>query len=146
MNNKQETRYVLSFMYKVCFLHQSFLISTGAPVVPQESLQYRINNQESCPNVSVLIQIAEIKDIAPLTHRLTVSSSDGCALQECPMLLSPGDRTLTLTLLNDVNYTATLEVSNDCGSGNTTVSIQPGKQMLRCIEVLTGTKFKFGEC
>ena len=143
-------------MYKVCFLHQSFLISTDAPVVPQESLQYRINSQESCPNVSVLIQFAEVKDIAPLTYKLTVSSSDGCVLQECPLLLSPGERTLTLTLLNGVNYTATLEVSNDCGSGNTTVSIQPGKQKKKCydvynyrlhqIGVLTSTNFKFGLC
>ena len=134
MNNKQETRYVLSFMYKVCFLHRSFLISTGAPVVPQESLQYRIDNQ-SCPNVSVLIKIAEIQDIATLTYELTVSSFAGCALPECPMLLSPGERILTLTLLNGVDYTATLEVSNDCGSGNTTVLIQPGKQKKKCYDV-----------
>lgn len=105
-----------------------------------------IMSNENCPNVAVLFLAHERQGVVPLKYELYVSSSDGCALQECPMLLSPGDRTLTLTLLNGVNYTATLEVSNDCGSGNTTVSIQPGKQMLRCIEVLTGTKFKFGEC
>ena len=126
---------------------QVYLIPTDPPIVPQGSLQYFISSQESCPNnISVLIEIAEIKHIATLTYKLDVSSSAGCALPECPMLLSPRQRILTLTLLNGVNYTATLEVSNDCGSGNTAVSIQPGKQMLRCIEVLTGTKFKFGEC
>ena len=95
-------------------------------MVPQESLQYFISSQESCPNISVLIRIAEIEDIVPLTYELTVSSAAGCALQECPMLLSPGERIQTLTLLNGVNYTATLEVSNECESNSTTVSIQPG--------------------
>lgn len=98
---------------------------TDAPVVTQTSLQYYIRSQESCPNISVLIQIDEIQDIATLTYELTVSSSDSCALPECPMQLNPGERVLTITLLNGVNYTATLEVSNDCGTGNTTVSIQP---------------------
>ena len=102
------------------------LISTDIPTVPQGSLQYFIISQESCPNISVLIEIAEIKDVATLTYELTVSSAAGCVLPECPMMLNLGQRILTLTLLNGVNYTATLEVSNDCGTGNTTVLIQPG--------------------
>ena len=104
------------------------------PEVTQGMLQHVvITGDENCPNVSVLILIGEIQDIAPLTYKLTVSSSDGCALQECPMLLSPGQRTLTLTLLNGVNYTATLEVSNGCGSNSTTVLIHPeGKDVTSC--------------
>lgn len=94
-------------------------------MVTQGSLQYFIHNQESCPNISVLIQIDEIQDVGALIYELTVSSSDGCALPECPMQLNPRERVLTITLLNGVNYTAMLLVSNDCGSGNTTVSIQP---------------------
>ena len=66
----------------------------------------------------------EVNDIATLTYKLNVSSSDGCALHECPMLLNPGER--VLTLMNGVHYTAMLTVSNDCGSGSTTVSIHPG--------------------
>ena len=95
-------------------------------MVPQESLQYFIRSQESCPSISVLIQIAEIEDIATLTYELTVSSAAGCALQECPMLLNPGQRILTLVLLNGTDYNATLEVSNDCGSNSTTILIQEG--------------------
>ena len=94
-------------------------------MVTQGSLQYFIHSQENCPNISVLIQIDEIKGVGTLTYELTVSSSDGCALPECPMQLNPQERVLTITLLNGVNYTAMLAVSNDCGSGNTTVSIQP---------------------
>ena len=104
---------------------QVYLIPTDPPIVPQGSLQYFISSQESCPNnISVLIQ--EIKHIGTLTYKLDVSSSAGCALPECPLLLNPGQRILTLTLLNGVNYTATLEVSNDCGSNNTTIPIHPG--------------------
>ena len=102
-------------------------ISTDAPVVTAEHLEVRfINSQESCPNVSVQIQVAEIQDIAPLTYKLNASSSDGCVLQECPMLLSPGEKIVNLTLMNGVNYTAMLTVSNDCGSGSTTVSFPAG--------------------
>lgn len=102
-------------------------ISTDAPVVTTEHLQILpINSPESCPNISVMIQVGEIRDIAPLTYKLNVFSSDGCALQECPMLVGPGELNLNMTLMNGVNYTAMLTVSNDCGSGNTTVSIQPG--------------------
>jgi len=96
-------------------------------VVPQGSLQYFISSQENCPsNVSVLIQFDEIQNLATLTYQLSVLSSDGCALQECPMLLTPGERVMTVTLLDRVDYTATLNVSNDCGSGNTTIPIRPG--------------------
>ena len=105
------------------------LIPTDAPIVPRESLQYFISCQECYPNgISVLIQVDEIQDIAPLTYKLNLSSPDGCVLQECPTLLSPRQRSLTITLLNGVNYTATLEVSNDCGSNNITVPINPGMQ------------------
>ena len=85
-----------------------------------------INDQESCPNVSIRIQVDEIQDIAPLTYTLNVSSSDGCVLPECPMLVSPGERVLNMTLLNGVNYTAMLTVSNDCGSNSTIVSFPAG--------------------
>ena len=106
---------------------QVYLISTDAPIVPPRSLKYFIKSQKNCPNnISVLIEIAEIKHIVTLTYKLDVSSSAGCALPECPMLLSPGQRILTLTLLNGVNYTAMLEVSNDCGSNTTTIPIHPG--------------------
>lgn len=98
---------------------------TDTPMVTQEMLQYFIINT-SCPTISVLIQINEIQDIATLIYRLNVSSYAGCALQQCPMLLSPGQRVLTFDLMDGVNYTATLEVSNDCGSSSTTVLIQPG--------------------
>ena len=102
-------------------------ISTDAPVVTAEHLEVLfINSQESCPNVSVQIQVAEIPDVAPLTYKLSVSSSDGCVLPECPMLVSPGVRILNMTLMNGVNYTAMLTVSNDCGSGSTTVPFSPG--------------------
>ena len=100
-------------------------IFTDAPMVTQEMLQYFIINT-SCPSVSVLIQIDEIQHISTLTYKLNVSSSVGCALQECPMLLSPGQRILTVTLTDGVNYTATLVISNDCGSDSTTIQIQPG--------------------
>ena len=73
-----------------------------------------------------MIQVDEIQDIAPLTYKLNVSSSDGCVLQECPMMLSRGQRILTITLMNGVHYTATLEVSNYCGINQTTLLIQPG--------------------
>ena len=95
-------------------------------MVSQSSLQVTNYNQERCPNVSVTIEIGEIQDIAPLTYKLNVSSTDGCALQECPMLLSPGERILNMTLMDGVNYTAMLTVSNDCGSGNASTSIYPG--------------------
>ena len=94
-------------------------------MVPQGSLQYFIRSRESCPNISVLIQVDEIADVATLTYELNVSSSDGCVLEECPMLLAPGER-VPITLLDDENYTATLEVSNDCGSNSTTILIQEG--------------------
>ena len=98
-------------------------------MVSQSSLQVTSYNQERCPNVLVMIEIEEIQDVAPLTYKLNVSSSDGCVLPECPMLLSPGERILNMTLMDGVNYTAMLTVSNDCGSGNTTVSIHPGMQV-----------------
>ena len=95
-------------------------------MVPQGLLQYFIS-QENCPNnVSVLIQFDEIQNLATLTYQLRVLSSDGCALQECPMLLSSGERVVTVTLLDRVDYTATLIVSNDCGSGTSTIQIRPG--------------------
>ena len=88
-------------------------------------LQYSfISGQEICPDVSATIQITQVVGIG-LTYELTVSSSDGCVLQECPMLVSPGERLLNITLTDDIEYNATLVVSNDCGSDNTTVSIQP---------------------
>ena len=96
-----------------------------------------INDLETCPNVSVVLQLDEIEGIG-LTYELTVSSSDGCVLQECPMLLSPGERILKNALLNGVDYTATLVVSNDCGSDSTTVPLQPslsckyGKIIIEC--------------
>ena len=87
-----------------------------------------IDSQESCPNVSVRIQVAEIPDVAPLTYQLSVSSSDGCVLSECPMLVSPGERVLNRTLMNGVNYTAMLTVSNDCGPGSIIVPFPAGIQ------------------
>ena len=87
-------------------------------------LQHSFINQETCPYVSVVLQLEEIEGIG-LNYELTVSSSDGCALQECPMLLSPGERILENALLNGVDYIATLVVSNDCGSDSTTVLLQP---------------------
>ena len=114
-------------------LHSMFFtlfLSTDAPTVTERSLQhYFSNSQESCPNVPVTIEIEEIQDIATLTYKLNVSSSDGCVLQECPMLLSPGERIVNMTLMDGVNYTAMLTVSNDCGSGSTAVSIHPGMQI-----------------
>ena len=96
-------------------------------MVTTEHLQVLpIDSQESCPNVSVRIQVAEIPDVAPLTYKLSVSSSDGCLLPECPMLVRPGERVLNMTLMDGVNYTAMLTVSNDCGSDNTTVSFPAG--------------------
>ena len=94
--------------------------------MPQRSLQYFTNGQEICPNISVTIEIEEIEDIALLTYKLNIFSSTGCVLQECPMLLKSGERILNITLMDGVNYTAMLIVSNDCGSGSTSVSIQPG--------------------
>ena len=92
------------------FLHQHILILTDAPVVPQNVLQYFIKDQDSSPNMSVLIQIAEIQHVSTLTYKLNVSSpDDGCVLQECPMLLGRGQRILTLTLMDCVNYTAMLD-------------------------------------
>ena len=88
-----------------------------------------MNNQESCPNVSVTIEIEEVQGEGPLTYKLNVSSSVGCALQECPMLVSPGERIVNMTLTNGVNYTAMLTVSNDCGTGSTTISMHPGMQI-----------------
>ena len=88
-------------------------------------LRYFIISDKNCPNISVLIQVGEIQNIASLTYKLTVSSSDGCVLQECPMLLSPGERIVNMTLLDGENYTASLVVSNDCGSRGTKISIQP---------------------
>lgn len=102
-----------------------FSTFTDTPMVTQEMLQYFIINT-SCPSISVLIQFDEIQDIATLIYKLNVSSPDGCALQECPMLLSPGQRLPAITLMDGGNYTATLVVSNDCGSDSTTVLIQPG--------------------
>ena len=101
---------------------------TDPPAISERSLQYLIDDAKgSCPNVSVTIQIDDIKDVAPLTYELTVSSSAGCMLQKCPMVVNPGERVLTVTLLEGVDYTATLEVSNDCGPSSTTVPIRPGK-------------------
>ena len=103
---------------------------TDAPNVTERSLQhYFLNSQESCPNVPVIFEIEEIQDIAPLTYKLNVSSSDGCVLQECPMLLRPGERILSMILTDGVEYTAMLTVSNECGSGSTTLSINPGMQI-----------------
>ena len=94
-------------------------------MVSEGILRYFISSKKNCPNISVLIQVGEIQNIAPLTYELTVSSSDGCALQECPLLLTPGQRILTVSLRDGVNYTASLVVSNDCGSGGSSISIQP---------------------
>ena len=105
------------------FLH------TDAPNVTERSLHYFPNSQENCPNVPVTIEIEEIQNIAPLTYKLNVSSSDGCVLHECPMLLSPGERIVNMILTDGVEYTALLAVSNDCGSGSTTLSINPGMQI-----------------
>lgn len=115
------------FYFPILMLeNQHPLIFTDSPVVPQGSLRHFIRSQESCPNVSVLIQIVEIQNLATLTYELTVFSSDGCVLQECPMLLNPEERILIVSLMNGMNYTATLEVSNDCGFNSTTILIQPG--------------------
>ena len=83
-----------------------------------------IISNENCPNVAVLFLVHERQGVVPLKYELYVSSSDGCALQECPMLLNPGERVLSVTLIDGVEYNATLVVSNDCGSGSTTVPIQ----------------------
>ena len=97
----------------------------------QETLQVFFTTKETCPNVSLLIQIDEIQNIATLTYELTVSSSDGCVLQECPMLVS--ERIPIITLKDGMDYNATLVVSNDCGSWNITVPIQPrGKICTLC--------------
>ena len=84
-----------------------------------------IMSNENCPKIAVLFVIHEIDDKAPPNYELNVSSSDGCALEKCPMLLSRGERIRSVTLSAGVNYTATLVVSNDCGSGSTTVQIHP---------------------
>ena len=97
---------------------------TDAPTAPAGMMQYSINNQSTCPNVSVTIQLNEAMGIG-LTYKLTVYSPVGCALQECPMVLSPQTKIVNISLLVDVNYTATLMASNDCGSVNTTVVIHP---------------------
>ena len=95
---------------------------------------YVIMGNESYPNVSVLILINETQGVVPLTYELNVYSSDGCVLQECPMLLNPGQKTLTVTLMDGEDYNATLVVSNDCGSDSTTIPIQPeGKDGIHCI-------------
>ena len=103
-------------------------------------LQYSfINRQEICPDVSVSIQITQVVGVG-LTYNLTVSSSDGCVLQECPLLVSPGERLLNITLMDGIEYNATLVVSNDCGSGSTTVSIQPEGEntiMNYCVSIYT---------
>ena len=108
--------------------------SVDAPVATLGMLQhFFVMSNENCPNVAVLFVIHEVQDVVPLNYELNVSSSDGCALQECPMLLSPGERIRSVTLMNDVEYIATLVVSNDCGSDSTTVAIQPqGKTRTLC--------------
>ena len=73
-----------------------------------------------------MIEIEEMEDIATLTYKLNVSSSDGCVFQECPMLLKQGQRIVNMTLLNGVEYTAMLTVLNGCGSGSATVLFYPG--------------------
>ena len=89
-------------------------------------LQYSfINNQGICPNVSAVIQLDEVAGIG-LTYELSLLSSYGCVLQDCPMLVRPGRRVLNITLMDGENYTAMLVVSNDCGSDSTAVLIQPG--------------------
>ena len=122
------TRYIINICihnYVGMFLY--LFLYTDAPNVTERSLQHHFSNsQESCPNVPVTIEIEEIQDIAPLTYKLNVSSSDGCVLQECPMLLSQGERIVNMNLTDGVEYTALLTVSNECGSGSTTLSINPG--------------------
>ena len=107
-------------------------VSTDVPRATQESLQhFFVSNQEMCPNVSVVILLDEIEGVG-LTHELTLSSSDDCVLQECPMLLTPGER-INITLMDGVEYTGTLLVSNDCGNDSTLVSIHPESKNLMCL-------------
>ena len=81
-----------------------------------------------------MIRVDGIDDVIPLTYELTVSSPDGCAMQPCPMLLTPEQRTgLNVTWLAGVNYTVMLVVSNDCGFDNTTVDIQPPGKDSTCL-------------
>ena len=126
------------------FLHWDVLYlahvfpSVDAPVATLGMLQhFFLVSNEMCPNVAVLFVIHEMQHVVPLNYELIVSSSDGCTLQECPMLLSRGERIRSVTLMDGVHYTATLVVSNGCGSGSTTVSIIPqGKtrNILLCLE------------
>lgn len=90
-----------------------------------------LSNQEFCPNVSVVIQVNRLEGLG-LTYALTVSSSDGCVLQNCPTMVSPGDN-LNITLMDGVYYNATLVVSNDCGNDSTTVPIQPDGENRRIL-------------
>jgi len=80
---------------------------------------------ELCPNVLIVVQFDELDSIIRLTYELNVSSSIGCELVECPMLLSTEQRNLSFILRDNVSYTLTLIVLNDCGSDSTTVTIQP---------------------
>lgn len=126
---------VISPTFFTCaFVFSSPCIPTGKPVVSAEILHVSLNRYD-CPNILGKIQVHEIDDVAPLAYELTVSSSDGCALQTCPMLLTPEERTgLNITLRAGVNHTIKLEVYNDCGSDHTTFQIETqGKDSMCCI-------------
>ena len=115
------------FVFCLCFYSGGvyLLLPIGAPQVPNQVLQVRVDRY-NCPNISGVIRVDGIDDVTPLSYELTVSSSDGCAMQPCPMLLTPEQRAgLNFTLLAGVNYTVMLVVSNDCGFDYVTVHIQP---------------------
>lgn len=80
-----------------------------------------------CPNVSIQVQVrfGELESIIGLKYQLDISSSMGCELEECPLLLRTEQENWNFFLRDDVNYTVTLMVLNDCGSDRTTVTIHP---------------------
>lgn len=87
-----------------------------------------------CPRPSIRVRFGEVQSILGLTYKLSISSSVGCALMECPMVLSTEEKDLNFTLNDNVIYTVTLTVSNECGSDNITVTIQPeGEEIIMYI-------------
>ena len=106
------------------FIHY---VPVDAPVITQDNLMVT-TNMELCPNASILfVGFVPLESIIGLKYELIISSSMNCELEECPMQLSTDQRNLNFTVRNDVNYNVTLIASNDCGSSNTTETIQPGK-------------------
>jgi len=82
-------------------------------------------DMDLCPRPSIRVRFGELQSIVGLMYKLNISSSMGCALEECPMALSTEEKYLNFTLNGNDNYTVTLIVSNECGSDNISVTIQP---------------------